>query len=211
MAAKLSSEEIPALIHRCCTDIVGQLRPGAWIYWFIDWQDTSMLTEAVQPVIGAPKDMIVWVRSNARPGTLYQSRYDQVAVFRVGGGAPVEAPPRGRRARRRTNIWDYPGGDRDPNQHVCRKPVALVVDALKDCSVSGDAVLDPFARSGTTMIAAELTGRRAHLIEQDLRWCDLILRRWEELTKIPARLQESSATFAEVAKERSASRTEEEN
>jgi len=68
-------------------------------------------------------------------------------------------------------------------------------------------VLDPFAGSGTTMIAAERAGRRARLIERDPRWCDVILRRWEALTKVPACLAESSATFAEIARERSSDGT----
>jgi len=178
---------------------------------FTDWQNAGVLTEAVQPAVGSPRDMIVWVR-DAMPGALYQSRYDQVAVFTVPSGAPVQAPPQlGRRARHRTNVCDYPGGARDPNRRTGRKPVALLVDALKDCSSPGDSVLDPFAHSGTTMIAAERTGRCARLIEQDPRWCDVILRRWEELTKVPARLDESSATFAEVAKERLSDGTEGEN
>ena len=68
--------------------IVAQLCPGARIYWFTDWQSAGVLTKAVEPVIGAPRDMVVWVRSDAMPGPLYQSRYDQVAVFTVPGGAP---------------------------------------------------------------------------------------------------------------------------
>lgn len=102
-------------------------------------------------------------------------------------------------------------GDWSTNRRTGRKPVALVIDILKDCSARGDIVLDPFAGSGTTMIAAERTGRCAYLIEHDPRWCDVILRRWEELTKVPARLDESSATFAEVAKDRLSDVTEREN
>ena len=207
--AQLNSEEMAGNMLAWSRQIVAQLCPGARIYWFTDWQSAGVLTEALQPVVGTPRDMIVWVRSDAMPGALYQSRYDQVAVFTVPGGAPVQAPPQlGRRARHRTNVWDYPGGDRDPNRRTGRKPVALLVDALKDCSARGDSVLDPFARSGTTMIAAERTGRCAYLIEHDPRWCDVILRRWEELTKVPARLDESSATFAEVAKDRLSEGTE---
>jgi len=209
--AKLNPEEIAGHMLAWSERVAAQVCPGAMIYWFTDWQNAGVLTEAVQPVIGAPRDMIVWVRSDAMPGPLYQSRYDQVAVFTVPGGAPSKPPPLGRRARHRTNVWDYPGGDRNPNRRTGRKPVALLVDALKDCSSPGDSVLDPSARSGTTMIAAERTGRCAHLIEHDPRWCDVILRRWEELTKVPARLDESSATFAEVAKERLSDGTEGEN
>src|SRR5262249_17528519 len=208
MAAKVNSDEIGPLMLRCCRDIVCQLRPGARVYWFTDWQNAGVLTEAVQPVVGSPRDMIVWIRSDAMPGALYQSRYDQVAVFTVPGSEPRQAPTVGRRTRHRANVWDYPGGDRDLHRRAPRKPVALVADALKDCSARGDLVLDPFARSGTTMIAAERTGRCARLIEHDPRWCDLILRRWEEFTKVPPRLDGCSATFAEVVKERSSTGTE---
>src|SRR5712691_2910856 len=127
------------------------------------------------------------------------------------GRRTVQAPSTWAPTRHRTNVWDYPGGARDPNRRTGRKPVALLVDALKDCSSPGDSALDTFGHSGTTMIAAERTGRCARLIEQDPRWCDVILRRWEELTKVPARLDESSATFAEVAKERLSDGTEGEN
>ncbi len=78
-----------------------------------------------------------------------------------------------------------------------------MINILKDCSAAGDIVLDLFAGSGTTLIAAERTDRRARLIERDPRWSDVILRRWEQFTKVPARHAESSATFAEIARESS--------
>jgi DNA modification methylase len=83
------------------------------------------------------------------------------------------------------------------------KPVGLITDVLKDCSRPGDLVFDPFAGAGATMIAAETTGRRARLIEADPATCDLIVRRWQTFTNETARLAESSATFAELAKKRS--------
>jgi len=92
-------------------------------------------------------------------------------------------------------------GDWSTNRRTGRKPVALVIDILKDCSARGDIVLDPFAGSGTTMIAAERTGRCARLFERDPRWCDVIVRRWEKLTKVAARHAEA-ATFAEISSER---------
>jgi len=209
--AELESEEMASHMLASCEKIAEQVCPGAMIYWFTDWRDLGVLKQAVQPVIGAPRDMIVWVQSDARPGTLYRLRYKQVAVFVVGDDPPIRAAQLGRRGRRRTNVWTHPGGDRTPHRCTGRKPVALVIDLLKDCSAAGDIVLDPFAGSGTTMIAAERTGRRARLIERDPRWCDVILRRWQKLTKAPARLAKSAATFAEIAKERSADGTQGEN
>jgi len=78
------------------------------------------------------------------------------------------------------------------------KPVALVVDALRDCSKRGETVLDPFAGSGTTMVAAERTGRLARLIEIDPLYCDIILRRWQAFSGKVAQLVGSKETFAEV-------------
>ncbi len=200
-------EETARHMLACSHKLAAQVCPGGMIYWFIEWWQIAVLTRAVPPVIGAPRDLIVWVRSDARPGTLYSSQYDQVAVFVVGDGPPLRAAQRGRRGRRRTNVWTHPGGDWSTNRRTGRKPVALVIDILKDCSARGDIVLDPFAGSGTTMIAAERTGRCARLIERDPRWCDVIVRRWEKLTKVAARHAESSATFAEISSERAGNGT----
>jgi DNA methylase len=207
----LDLEEMAGHMQAWSAQVAEQVCPGAMIYWFTEWRQMGVLTETVQPVIGVPRDMIAWVRSDARPGTLYRSRYEQVAVFVVGDGPPERAAQLGRGGRHRTNVWTYPGGDRGKDRRTGRKPVALVIDILKDCSAPGDIVLDPFAGSGTTMIAAERTGRRARLIERDPRWCDVILRRWEKLTKVPARHAESSTAFAEIAKERSSDGTHGEN
>jgi hypothetical protein len=204
---ELDLEDMVGHMQAWSERVAAQVCPGAMIYWFAAWQQIGVLTEAVQPVIGAPTDMIVWVRSDARPGALYQSQYEQVAVFVVGDGPPLRGAQLGRRARRRTNVWTHLGGDRGPHRRTGRKPVKLVIDMLKDCSAPGDIVLDLFAGSGTTMIAAQRAGRCARLMERDPRWCDVILRRWETLTKVPARHAESSATFAEIARERAGNGT----
>jgi len=83
--------------------------------------------------------------------------------------------------------------------HPTVKPVALVADAIKDCSKRGDLVLDPFGGSGTTLIAAEKTGRGARLIEFDPAYCDTILKRFERLTGKQARLGETGESFETVA------------
>ena len=80
----------------CSHKLAAQVCPGGMIYWFIEWWQIAVLTRAVPPVIGAPRDLIVWVRSDARPGTFYSSQYDQVAVFVVGDGPPLRAAQRGR-------------------------------------------------------------------------------------------------------------------
>ena len=86
--------------------------------------------------------------------------------------------------------------------HPTVKPVALVADALLDVTKRGNLVLDPFGGSGTTLIAADKTGRVARLIEFDPLYCDVIVRRFEAFTGKHARLAETGATFEDVAEAR---------
>jgi DNA modification methylase len=82
--------------------------------------------------------------------------------------------------------------------HPTVRPVAMVADALMDCSNRGDIALDPFADSGTTMIAAERTGRHARLIELDPFYSDVIVRRRQAFAGKTARLVESGRAFDAV-------------
>src|SRR5262249_14322715 len=91
--------------------------------------------------------------------------------------------------RCRSNVWEYagvnslkPGRLQELAMHPTVKPVALVADAIKDCSRRNGLVLDPFAGSGTVLIAAERTGRRARALEIDPRYVDVAVRRWETYT-----------------------------
>ena len=72
--------------------------------------------------------------------------------------------------------------DADLAMHPTVKPVALIGDAIRDCSRRGDVVLDMFGGSGSTLIAADLAGRQARLVEYDPHYCDTIVRRWEKLS-----------------------------
>ena len=107
----------------------------------------------------------------------------------------------GKYGRYRTNIWNYPGvssfgdGRSDLALHPTVKPVALVEDAIRDCSKRKDLILDPFAGSGTTLVAAERTGRVGHAIELDPRYCDVILRRLEATCGLRAVLQATGERF----------------
>ena len=86
--------------------------------------------------------------------------------------------------------------------HPTVKPVALVADAILDCSRRRGIVLDAFAGSGTTLVAAERTGRRGYGIELDLAYCDTIVKRVSGMAGVEARLMATGQTFAEVAAER---------
>jgi DNA modification methylase len=80
--------------------------------------------------------------------------------------------------------------------------LALVADAIKDCSRRGEIVLDPFGGSGTTLIAADKTGRQARLVEFDRAYCDQTLRRFEQVTGTQARLVATGQSFEDVGEER---------
>jgi DNA modification methylase len=142
-------------------------------------------------------------------GSFYRSKHELVAVFKVGTAPHINNVELGRHGRNRTNVWDYAGvntlkvGRHDElASHPTVKPVALVADALKDASRRSDLVLDPFAGSGTTIIAAEKTGRKACVLEIDPTYADVIVQRWQSYTGNPARLGETGVTFEELAEQR---------
>jgi DNA modification methylase len=101
-------------------------------------------------------------------------------------------------ARRQGNVWyfDEPAGN---DLHPTMKPVALVERALRNSSKPRDTVLDCFGGSGTTMMVAERTGRRAVLLEIDPAYCDVILQRWQEEPGQAAVLDGEDRTFADVS------------
>ena len=114
----------------------------------------------------------------------------------------------GRHGRSRSNVWRYAGvnsfraGRMDELwAHPTVKPVALVADAMKDCTRRRDIVLDTFCGSGTTLMAAERVGRRAYAIEFEPRYVDVAIRRWQAFTRRDAIHIETGSTFDERALE----------
>jgi hypothetical protein len=141
-------------------------------------------------------------------GSFYRSKHEMICVYKVGTAPHVNSFGLGDTGRYRTNVWDYAGvntfrTDRleELNLHPTVKPVALVTDAIKDCSRRADVVLDPFGGSGTTLIAAQKTGRSARLIELDPAYCDVIIRRFEGVTGKSAVLERTGRAFEDVAAE----------
>ena len=135
------------------------------------------------------KNLIVWVKSNAGMGSFYRSRHELVFVWKNGAAPHLNNFELGQYGRSRTNVWEYAGassfgGDRLEQlaSHPTSKPVVMLADAIRDCSRRGDLVLDPFAGSGSTLIATERTGRKARVLELDPHYCDVIVRRWQAAT-----------------------------
>jgi DNA modification methylase len=175
----------------------------------MDWRHMSEMLVAGKAVYSELKNLCVWSKRNAGMGTFYRSRHELVFVWKDGTAPHINNFELGQFGRSRSNVWDYhgvnshkPGRLEELAMHPTVKPVALVADAIKDCSRRNDLVLDPFAGSGTVLIAAERTGRRAAALEIDPHYVDIAVKRWQEYTGKAAVLVETGKTFEEVSEER---------
>jgi DNA modification methylase len=161
----------------------------------MDWRHMGEAMAAGGAAFDELKNLIVWVKDNGGMGSFYRSRHELIFAFRHGSGSHINNFQLGQHGRYRTNVWCYKGAntfrrDRmsDLALHPTVKPVQMIADAIKDVSQRGGIVLDLFAGSGSTLIAAHKTGRRAYLCEIDPVYCDRILSRWESYAKDEAQL-----------------------
>jgi DNA modification methylase len=184
-------------------------RDGAIAFVCMDWRHLAELLSAGREVFSELKNLCVWNKTNGGMGAFYRSKHELVCVFKVGDAPHTNSFGLGETGRYRTNVWDYPGisslgsGRAEAlAMHPTVKPTALVADAIRDCSRRGDIVIDPFAGSGTTLIAAESCGRLARVIEYDPLYCDVIIRRYERLTGKSAVLADGGASFDSVETDR---------
>src|SRR5438552_2371903 len=141
-------------------------------------------------VYGDMLNLAVWVKSNAGQGSFYRSQHELVGVFRVGEEPHLNNVELGRHGRSRSNVWHYAGVNTfragrldDLQSHPTVKPVALVADAMKDCTRRGDIVLDTFCGSGTTILVAERVGRHAYTLELEPRFVDVAIKRWQAFSR----------------------------
>jgi len=162
---------------------------GAIHFVCSDWRHLDEMLAAGRRTYRELKNLVVWNKTNAGMGSFYRSQHELIFVWKNGRGKHINNVELGRHGRNRSNVWTYAGAntfkaDRldELAMHPTVKPVALVADAIRDCSRRCDLVLDCFGGSGTTLIACEQTHRKARLIEVDPVYCDQIVRRWQELT-----------------------------
>ena len=179
---------------------------GAILFVFIDWRHIGELLAAGSAVNFELKNVVVWVKTNAGQGSFYRSQHELICVFKNSDGPHVNNFQLGQHGRNRSNVWTYPGINTfragrmdDLAMHPTVKPVALIADAMRDCSRRGDIVLDPFMGSGTTIMAAERVGRRAYGLEIDPLYVDVAVRRWQAYTRRDAVLNGTGKTFDEIA------------
>jgi DNA modification methylase len=186
-----------------------RMRDGAIAFVCIDWRHITELQTAGLTVFDELKNICIWNKRQAGMGAFYRSKYEMVFVFKKGTAPHTNTFGLGGEGRHRSNVWDYAGvsglskkGLDELAMHPTVKPVAMIVDALKDVSGRGAIVLDNFGGSGSTLIAAEKCGRRARLIEYDPRYCDTIIRRWQNYTGKSALIADTGMTFEEVEEQR---------
>jgi DNA modification methylase len=182
---------------------------GSILFVFMDWRNLFELSVAGRNNDLELKNLIVWSKDNAGMGSFYRSKHELCFVFKSGDARHVNTFELGQHGRSRTNVWEYAGvntfrsGRADElAMHPTVKPTAMIADAIRDVSKRGATVLDPFAGSGTTLIAAEKTGRRCAAIEYDPHYCDVIIRRWQAYSGKNALLEDGSLSFedAEIAR-----------
>ena len=189
-AGEMSGAEFTAFLQMAFRNMADVSIEGAIHFICMDWRHMTEMLAAGNAVYSELKNLLVWDKGNGGMGTFYRSRHELVFAFKVGTAPHVNAFELGQHGRHRTNVWSYRGvntlkaGRMDElTMHPTVKPVQMIADAIRDVSGRGDIVLDLFGGSGSTLIAAEKTGRRARLAEIDPVYCDRIIARYEAWAK----------------------------
>lgn len=201
-SGEMSVDEFTRFLSVTLGNASGVMRNGAIAFVCMDWRHMGEMLAAGSACFTELKNLVVWNKTNGGMGAFYRSKHELIFVYKHGDAPHTNSFGLGDTGRYRTNVWDYAGissisakRSEELAMHPTVKPVALIADAIRDCSRRGEIVLDCFAGSGSTLIAAEKTGRRARVIEFDPLYCDTIVKRWEKYTGKQAILESSGATF----------------
>ena len=186
-SGEMSSAQFREFLKCTLVNGIAVSAPGAVHFVCMDWRHIAELITVSSTLYGTMLNLVVWTKTNAGQGSFYRSQHELIGVFRVGDDSHRNNVELGRFGRNRSNVWTYAGVNsfgRDRMQnlaaHPTVKPVALVADALLDCTARGDVVLDQFLGSGTTLLAAEKIGRVARGIECEPCYVDVAIKRWQQ-------------------------------
>jgi DNA modification methylase len=207
-SGEMSSDEFADFLTDSLLALRSTLVEGGIGYVCMDWRHMAELLVAAHRAELTLMNLCIWTKSNAGMGTFYRSQHELVFVLKKGDARHINNFELGQKGRSRSNVWTYRGmnafgAGRDEllAAHPTVKPVALVADAIKDCSRRGGIVFDPFLGSGTTVIAAHRTGRRCYGIELDPAYVDLVVRRWQAETGRSASHADTGEVFDQRALE----------
>jgi hypothetical protein len=208
-SGEMTSEAFTDFLRSVFKCLAGHTVNGAVHFVCMDWRHIAEMMAAGNDAYSELKNLCVWAKTNGGMGSFYRSRHELIFVWKSGTAPHINNFELGQHGRNRTNVWEFPGistmsTDRMEQlaMHPTVKPVALVVDAIKDCSRRNGIVLDAFLGSGTTVIAAERSGRRARGIEIDPIYVDVGIKRWQTYTGKAAILSGTKKTFEEIEQER---------
>jgi DNA modification methylase len=214
-SGEMSAEAFTGFLADVFRQLIAHTTDGSIHDVCMDWRHVAEMLAAGNQVYTELKNLCVWTKTNAGMGTFYRSQHELIFIWKSGMGSHINNFELGQHGRSHTNVWTYtgvntmrPGRLAELAMHPTVKPVALVADAIKDCSRRGGIVLDPFCGSGTILIAAERTGRKARAIEIDAAYVDVAVRRWQTFTGKSATLAGTERSFEEVAEERNATAPE---
>jgi DNA modification methylase len=189
-SGEMTEEQFTDFLSASLTSLCAHSKPGALIYACMDWRHMGEMLAAGRSSRCDFLNLCVWAKTNGGMGSFYRSGHEFVFVFRNGKEAHLNNIQLGRFGRNRSNVWHYPGvngfarkGSENALEfHPTVKPIALVSDAILDSTNRNDIVLDSYIGSGTTILAAERTGRRCFGIEIDPIYVDTAIKRWERMT-----------------------------
>jgi DNA modification methylase len=201
-SGEMTDAEFLAFNEAWMRAVLFHLCDGGVFCTFIDWRGLSTVSVAAAKLGLNPLNLIVWAKTNAGMGSLYRSQHELLPLFKKGTASHVNNVELGKRGRWRSNVWTYPGASslgsdarRGLKDHPTVKPTAMLEDALLDLTDRGEIVIDPFLGSGSTLIAAEATGRVCRGVELDPLYIDVIVRRYDAATGNPAVLVETGESF----------------
>jgi DNA modification methylase len=205
-SGEMSRDEFVAFLTETLGNVSICLKPGGVFYSCIDWRHLGEMMDAFKAIGLELLNICVWVKHAPGMGGLYRSQHEMVFVGRRPGAGHLNNVQLGKFGRNRSNVWTYAGAtggkhdvDDDFNVHPTVKPIRLVMDALLDVTTRSQLVIDPFLGSGTTLLAAERTGRRCLGVEIEPHYVDLGVRRWQEVTGGMAIHSVTGQTFDQTA------------
>ena len=208
-SGEMSSAEFLAFNEAWMEAALPCLCEGGVLATFIDWRGNPIVHAAATKLGLIPLNLIIWTKTNAGMGSLYRSQHELLPLFKNGDAPHVNNIQLGKKGRWRSNVWTYPGAStlgsdarRGLQDHPTVKPTAMLEDALLDLTNRGDIVLDPFLGSGSTLIAADNTGRVCRGVELDPLYVDVIMRRYEAASGKNAVLIETGESFVEISTRR---------
>ena len=151
-SGEMNEAEFSSFLNNSMRLLTKYSTPGSVHYLCCDWRHLADFIAAAKQNYGEFLNLAVWVKNTGGLGSFYRSQHEMILIFRNGKGKVRNNIQLGRFGRNRTNVWEYPGANslskgEEGNLLACHptvKPVAMVADAILDCSARGEIVLDPF-------------------------------------------------------------------